>query len=596
MSGTDIGDGSRLAFGSGGAATRPPWVGVLYDARMGTLAYLAPLSATILLVACPGADPPGAATDTEATGTTGSTTGPGCMLGAESCPCMAGGGCDPGLVCDGSNTCIDPGGPDSTATTTIDPDTTVGTTVDPDSTTSTSDTSDTTDGTTGDPPPPPNCGDGELDLDEGEQCDDGNPDDGDGCDASCQVEVGASCGDGNLEPAAAEECDDGNTSDGDGCSANCQLELVGQSCGDLIVDALEVCDDGNVANGDACNPTCNLHNTTELWLGSPGQAGLLDGQGSAARLGGWCVLAADNTTLWLGDSANMQHAVIRRVEIATADAVTIAGGPLGNMDAAVGTNARFGWIEGLATDGTTLWIADEPNHVIKAMDVAPPHAVTTVAGSGVNQVLDGNGVGAAFSGVRGITYYDGMLYVLDGNNAILRRFDPVSGDVTTIAGTAGQTGQVDGFGAAARFISPRYMTSDNSGVLYIADTNGNTIRTYDTFDTYVGTFAGAAMMGYADGIGAAAVIHRPRGMTSDGTSIYFSEFDQHTIRQGVIATTEVTTNVGQHCNGAPCGGGYQEGQGTATTQLDSPVGLAFHPPTDTVFVCDTGNNVIRTLR
>jgi cysteine-rich repeat protein len=562
---------------------------------MRKLAYFLPFTTTVSLAGCPGTDPPGVGTDTDPTGTSGSTTAAECMVGSEGCACTPGGGCDPGLTCQGG-TCMDAGSDVTTVAMTTDEDTTVGVTTDPDSTTTTgTDTTDTTT-TTGDPPPP-NCGDGQLDPLDGEQCDDGNTDDGDGCDSYCEVEVGAACGDGNLEPGAAEECDDGNTDDGDGCSANCQLELVGQTCGDAAFDPLEVCDDGNVVNGDTCNPTCNLTNTTELWLGSPGQQGLQDGQGNAARLGGWCVLAADNTYLWLGDSANMQHAVVRRVEIATADVVTIAGGPLGNMDGAVGTNARFGWIEALATDGTTVWIADEPNHVIKAMDVAPPHAVTTVAGSGANQVVDGNGLAAAFSGVRGITYYDGMLYVLDGNNAILRRLDPVSGDVTTVAGTAGQTGQLDGFGAAARFISPRYMTSDNSGTLYIADTNGNTIRTYSTFDTYVGTFAGSAMMGYADGIGPAAVIHRPRGMTSDGTSIYFSEFDQHTIRQGVIATTEVTTNVGQHCNGMmPCSGGYQEGQGTGATQLDSPVGLAFHQPSNTVFVCDAGNNVVRTLQ
>jgi cysteine-rich repeat protein len=560
---------------------------------MHKLALVLASPSLLLLAGCPGPDNPGGATDTEPTGTTGSSTTGGCMVGSEGCACTAGGGCDPGLTCQ-AGTCVDPGTGNTTVGMTTDVDTTVGmTSVDPDSTTAGS-----TDSTTGDPPPV-DCGDGQLDPVGGEQCDDGNTDDGDGCDASCQVEVGASCGDGNLDPAGAEECDDGNTNDDDGCSANCQLELLGQSCGDAGLDALEVCDDGNLANGDTCNPTCNLTNTTELYVGSPGQIGLVDGQGNGARLGGWCVLAADNTYLWLGDSANMQHAVIRQIDIATADVVTIAGGVgggQGDVDAAVGTNARFGWIEALATDGTTVWIADEPNHKIKAMDVAPPHAVTTVAGSGANQVTDGNGVAAAFAGVRGITYYDGMLYVLDGANAILRRFDPATGDVTTIAGTAGQTGQVDGFGAAARFISPRYMTSDNSGMLYIADTNGNTIRTYDTFDTYVGTFAGSAMMGYADGIGVAAVIHRPRGMTSDGTSIYFSEFNQHTVRQGVIATTEVSTNIGQHCNGGPCNGGYQEGQGVANTQLDSPVGLAFHFPSNTVFVCDSGNNVIRTLR
>ena len=65
----------------------------------------------------------------------------------------------------------------------------------------------------------------------------------------------------------------------------------------------------------------------------------------------------------------------------------------------------------------------------------------------------------------------------------------------------------------------------------------------------------------------------------------------------MIATQEISTNVGQHCNGAGnCQGGYMEGTGTANTQLQSPVGLAFHYPSNTMFVCDSGNNVVRALR
>ena len=32
------------------------------------------------------------------------------------------------------------------------------------------------------------------------------------------------CGDGNVDVGLGEECDDGNTADGDGCSANCTIE------------------------------------------------------------------------------------------------------------------------------------------------------------------------------------------------------------------------------------------------------------------------------------------------------------------------------------------------------------------------------------
>jgi cysteine-rich repeat protein len=73
----------------------------------------------------------------------------------------------------------------------------------------------------GDQPPPPCCGDGNLDA--GEACDDGNVTDGDGCSSTCQIETPPPCcGDGNLD--AGEACDDGNVTDGDGCSSTCQIE------------------------------------------------------------------------------------------------------------------------------------------------------------------------------------------------------------------------------------------------------------------------------------------------------------------------------------------------------------------------------------
>jgi len=55
-------------------------------------------------------------------------------------------------------------------------------------------------------------------LDPGEECDDGNNINGDGCQADCTLPI---CGDGILDPG--EQCDDGNNIDGDGCEADCSL-------------------------------------------------------------------------------------------------------------------------------------------------------------------------------------------------------------------------------------------------------------------------------------------------------------------------------------------------------------------------------------
>jgi cysteine-rich repeat protein len=63
-------------------------------------------------------------------------------------------------------------------------------------------------------PTPVTCGNGMLD--EGEECDDANRLNGDGCDSRC---LGEQCGNGRLE--GLEQCDDGNGEEGDGCQNDC---------------------------------------------------------------------------------------------------------------------------------------------------------------------------------------------------------------------------------------------------------------------------------------------------------------------------------------------------------------------------------------
>jgi len=57
-------------------------------------------------------------------------------------------------------------------------------------------------------------------VEEGEECDDGNIIDNDGCTNAC---TNAVCGDGIVQ-FFVEACDDGNTVDGDGCDSTCQNE------------------------------------------------------------------------------------------------------------------------------------------------------------------------------------------------------------------------------------------------------------------------------------------------------------------------------------------------------------------------------------
>jgi cysteine-rich repeat protein len=109
---------------------------------------------------------------------------------------------------------------------------------------------------------PPNCGDGAIDADDGEECDDGNKSNNDDCiigETTGQLCVVATCGDGFVRGeglSKGEGCDDGNTVDGDGCDSNCRPT----GCGNSVITAGEQCDDGNFASGDGCSELCAFEN------------------------------------------------------------------------------------------------------------------------------------------------------------------------------------------------------------------------------------------------------------------------------------------------------------------------------------------------
>ena len=125
----------------------------------------------------------------------------------------------------------------------------------------------------------PICGDGWWVL--GEGCDDHNADSMDGCSSGCVVEPGWVCGADTSKPemrtsvcvgvcgdgikVSGEECDDNNILNGDGCSDACEIEPgfacldSGECytvCGDGVVIGKESCDDGNDVNGDGCTNDC----------------------------------------------------------------------------------------------------------------------------------------------------------------------------------------------------------------------------------------------------------------------------------------------------------------------------------------------------
>ncbi len=65
--------------------------------------------------------------------------------------------------------------------------------------------------------------------------------------------VEAECG--NFRVEGGEQCDDGNNEDGDGCSAECEIV---EQCGNGEIEGDEQCDDGNLDNNDGCDEECQI--------------------------------------------------------------------------------------------------------------------------------------------------------------------------------------------------------------------------------------------------------------------------------------------------------------------------------------------------
>jgi cysteine-rich repeat protein len=103
----------------------------------------------------------------------------------------------------------------------------------------------------------PRCGDGVVDPGEGEECDDGNLVDGDGCDSDCTVTSGA-CGNGVIDPG--EECDDGPLNS-DLLPDHCRTDCTAPSCGDGVVDSGEECEPPGTA---VCDDSCLLRGAGAL--------------------------------------------------------------------------------------------------------------------------------------------------------------------------------------------------------------------------------------------------------------------------------------------------------------------------------------------
>ena len=185
--------------------------------------------------------------------------------------------------------------------------------------------------------------------------------------------------------------------------------------------------------------------------------------------------------LFIADTENHR---IRRVD-PSGTITTVAGtgrnGYSGDGGPAVA--AQLAWPRGVAVDGSgSLLIADAWNHSIRRVDSTG--IISTIAGIGVAG-FGGDG-GPAIRAALHIPYGmaadgAGNLFIADTGNHRVRQVDP-SGTITTIAGPKKNVDFPGGFGgdgglAVDAFINfPEAIALDDSGNVYIADTNNSRVR------------------------------------------------------------------------------------------------------------------------
>jgi sugar lactone lactonase YvrE len=346
---------------------------------------------------------------------------------------------------------------------------------------------------------------------------------------------------------------------------------------------------GNVYVGDYFNHTIRKitpAGVVTTMAGLAGNLGSTDGTGSAARFqhpDGVAVDAAGN--VYVADTTNHTIRKITPASVVT----TLAGlaGNIGNVDG-TGSAARFNYPRAVAVDvGGNVYVVDAASHTIRK--VTPAGVVTTLAGSagGIGST-DGTGDAARFSSPNGVAVdAGGNVYVGDHVNHTIRKISP-AGVVTTLAGLAGNAGSTDGTGSAARFNLPRGVAVDAVGNVYVADYFSSTIRKI-TPAGVVTTLAGSpGNTGSVDGAGSVARFCYPRGVAVDtGGNVYVADSANHTIRK-ITPAGAVTTLAG-------LAGNIGSGDGTGSAaQFSHPDDVAVDA-VGNVYVADTGNSMVRKI-
>lgn len=272
--------------------------------------------------------------------------------------------------------------------------------------------------------------------------------------------------------------------------------------------------------------------------------------------------------------------------------VLVAGGGDGG-DGSPAREAKLGMPFGVDFDRSgNLFFVEFTGHRVRKID--DKGIVTTVAGTG--EKGDGGDEGPAkkakFDSMHSlIVTPNGDIYVADSWNNRVRKIDPRSGEIRTIAGTGEKGYSGDGGPATkARFGNIYCLALDARGEkLYVDDLDNHCIRVVDLRSGIVETVAGNGKKGVPeDGTDARkAPLVDPRAVAVDAKgNVYILERSGNALRV-VDSEGKIRTVAGTGKRGLSGDGGEAR-----RAQLNGPKHLCIDPKGD-VLIADTENHVIR---
>ena len=247
----------------------------------------------------------------------------------------------------------------------------------------------------------------------------------------------------------------------------------------------------------------------------------------------------------------------------------------------------------LATSfGSTIYIADSENQRIRRITGS---TISTFAGTGAAGAT-GDGGPAISATLRrpyalAIDASQNILFT-DLSNSAVRKIG-VDGTIQRIAGTYTTGFGGDGGLAVNALLSyPTGITVDPFNAIYICDTGNSRVRRVDPTTSNITTVAGngVAAFGGDGGLATLASLSSPTGVTSDSAgNLYIADRDNQCIRFVSYATGKIATVAGQ-----PRRAGYAGDYSFATSALlNTPTDVIFDRATPYYYIADSGNSVVR---